>query len=106
MTNITTDMHAIESLTYDNERIADTIWRQLGGRRFDAMAGAEHHIASHRCLRFAVPRGVITIHLEPSDTYTVRRLSPTGVEMDRATDVYCEQLAEVVGRMLGLAVSL
>ena len=88
--------------------IAATILHQLGGARFAFMTGAKTFIDSGDTLRFTLPRprALMSITLDASDTYTVRRLSRTGRETDRRDGVYADQLRDVFTSMTGLYTSL
>lgn len=88
---------------------ANTILEQLGGRHFIAMTGARNFIGSGDTLRFALPapRCLIAVTLDPSDTYTVRRLSrTTGAEQERREGVYCDELQRTFSALTGLATRL
>lgn len=106
----------------DTERttlqIADTIYRQLGGRRFIAMTGARNLVASgaHRSLIFSIPtsRGInrVQIALADDDTYAMTFYRPArSMRLDAAAvatveQVYADQLTEVFEHHTGLATKL
>jgi hypothetical protein len=102
--------------------IADTIYQQLGGRRFSLMTGAKNFVAHDRALSFQIGRnklpGVnrVLITLDPSDTYTVEfqkvslpRVNSAGVFVEGQTivktkseDIYCDMLQECFTNNTGL----
>lgn len=94
--------------------VAKTIYQQLGGNRFAAMTGARNLVCGENYLQFDLPanfakRGInkVRVTLEPTDTYTIvfwrfRRKALELREVDKAEDVYCDQLQEVFTRYTGL----
>ncbi len=64
----------------ERAEISKTIIEQMGGNMFAHMTGAKHFVSLESGLRFTIPghgftkRGInlVTIILDPSDTYTVR----------------------------------
>ena len=103
-----------------NQEIANTTLSQMGGRRFQMMTGAQ---ASHAdgVLNILLPRGkakdkinVVTITLDPSDTYTVTfearwyRIKTGFGQRTIATveNVYCDQLQDIFTEYTGLYTSL
>lgn len=96
-------------------QVAETILKQLGGRKFLAMTGAKHLLAGDNMLRMQVSGrnragkrfNIVSISLTPMDTYTVktmlyskRNLEVTDVE--QRSDVYCENLQAVFTDLTGL----
>lgn len=94
--------------------IATTIADQIG-HRARVMLGARDLVACDvdgaPTLRMRIGRGprgigILSITLEPSDTYTVRGYTSRGREVACSGDVYAEGLRAVIAHMTGLAVSL
>lgn len=90
---------------------ANTVLRQLGGSKFVAMTAARDLCYDDTSVMFRIgrnPKGVVklTINLDPSDTYTVKAWNKTWDEIDSASDVYCDQLSDIVAEMTGLRLSL
>lgn len=96
--------------------VASTILEQLGGRRFSTMTGAKSFVSSGNSLRFKLPsnfakRGInlVTITLDPSDTYTVQFMKMRGMNVETIATrdgVYVEDLQRVFKSETGLDTSL
>jgi hypothetical protein len=97
------------------KQIASTTLAQLGGQRFITMTGASSFSSGDDgTLSFRLPpetpRGIrgIQIKLDWTDTYTIiaLRMKPGpeygAEEVERATDVYNDNLQEVFTRITGL----
>lgn len=104
--------------TATNLEVANTILRQLGGRRFSVITGAKNFVGSADSLSFSLPGNpgyvkdginCVRITLDPSDTYTVvfakRRGSKLTVVAE-LTGVYDDMLQDVFSSRTGLATSL
>jgi len=97
-----------------SNHIADTIFAQLGGARFVAMTGARALVAHPDALTFKLPRtaefvkggiNYVVIRLNALDTYDLDFARLRGVEVtviERATNVYADQLRAVFTRATGL----
>lgn len=98
-------------------RVAETILEQLGGRRFITMTGARQFVGTERSLTFKLPSKVdgvafarngincVQVNLDASDTYTVTfsRVRGTKVtEINKISDVYCEDLQRIFTDNTGL----
>jgi hypothetical protein len=101
----------------DVKGIAHEILRQLGGRKFLVMTGAKDLIHAPTLdaerkwptLSMKLPIGKakgLRIALAPSDTYTVQFMTRGGKVAKELDDIYADQLADVVARETGLALSL
>ena len=104
----------------ENRQVAQTIYNQLGNRRFSVMTGCKvDHLllqTDRPGLVFRIPKNQsrathFSIRLDPSDTYTLRfyrfLYSPsTGADKQltvrRLTDVYCDQLQRLFTDVTGL----
>jgi hypothetical protein len=96
-----------------NQEIAETILKQLGGHaRLTAMIGARNFTAGESALGFHInckKFNSITITLDTNDTYSVRFVKFSGYTIrDEKTvsDIYVEQLKEVIEHETGLYLSL
>ena len=98
-------------------QVAKTIFEQLGGNKFAAMTGAINFSEIENGLTFCLPKKLIKnksnhviITLMPDDTYTVKfvHLNEQYVLCCSAsyTDVYFDQLTEIISHETGLATSL
>lgn len=86
---------------------AQTTLEQLGGRRFILMTGATGFIAAGTTLRFRIPRRIIRITLDPSDTYTVQVITnPGGRMIGEEEGIYADGLSASFERLTGLCTSL
>jgi hypothetical protein len=91
------------------------IFHQLGGHRFIAMTGAHTIVKDGANLTFTVPRtrgckvNRVKITLTGRDEYTVTGYNARGLEcplVATVEGVYADNLADVVGRMIGKAMHL
>ena len=90
-----------------NPSVADVIWSQISLNTKMA-CGARSPLGDGNELSFVVLNGNshrITVTLDPSDTYTVRRIKVSRKTMgftvvEEASDVYCDNLSEVVYGMV------
>ncbi len=99
-----------------NSNIAQTILQQLGGKTFIAMTGARHLMSTGQGLTFRLPSNfakgginLVTITLDPSDTYTVTFQKARGLDVAKISthaDVYAEDLQRLFTKTTGLDVSL
>jgi len=95
-----------------NLRVAQTIFEQLGGRRFIAMTGARNFLGGKDYLMFMLPRGLaknginkVKITFDWTDTYIVEvmRLGPVACEIIEQSDfVYADSLQNVFTSLTGL----
>lgn len=77
------------SRTIDRFTVARTILAQLGGNRFIAMTGAHNFVSGKTTLSFRIGHGakdrirLISIQLDPSDTYTATayRITRNGLNL-------------------------
>ena len=96
--------------------VAQTILQQLGGNRFIAMTGAKNLTVGDygNGLGFKIGRNAgrvshVQIHLDASDTYTVKFLAVRKFavrEIESASFVYADQLRPMFERVTGMATSL
>lgn len=86
--------------------VAQTIFTQLGARRFVAMTGAKQFQHSPTALTFKVARRNVRVTLDPSDTYTVTTSTLSGKVCKTDSDVYAENLQRVFTEQTGLYTSL
>lgn len=103
-------------------QIANEILRQLGGRKFQVMTGANNFLATDNGLRFKLPGAggfcknginLVTVTLDPSDTYTVlfervrmRKWNCIRKTVAEYSDIYNEQLPRLFEKETGLRTSL
>lgn len=85
-------------------QIAQTIYDQLGSK-FLAMTGAREFVAGDRDLRFRVPRFIVHVELR-GDLYDITVFTAQGRARDSASGVYNNRLAQTIGDLTGLRVSL
>lgn len=108
----------IKTFDYENicemQEVAKTIRQQIGLKNLMAIGAREWrflgwHAQGKQGLSMRVGAGskrqFIEILLEDNDTYTVisyklKRVTDIRIELERATDVYCEILGEIVYRMV------
>ena len=89
---------------------ATTIWQQIStgtkmacGAR-EPSAGTDNN-RPYLCFKVTITKGVshrIQVWLEPNDTYTVALLAQRKFvvkEVERAEDIYCDNLSEIIYRM-------
>jgi hypothetical protein len=91
---------------------AEEVLRQLGGRRFIAMTGANSFVKDKekRSIVFKIPKGgnginYVKITLNGSDTYDIEFIKMRSGNMtivNTANDIYAEQLQEVFTENTGL----
>lgn len=100
----------------ENVMIAQTIHRQLGGSRFNAMTGARDLVAGEKSLRIKLPSNFaksginfVEITLDPSDTYTltygkIRKVQriPTYKQIGETAGIYADQLRRTFTEITGL----
>lgn len=83
--------------------VANTIYEQLGGRKFSLMTGAKNFIGSAKSLRMTLPRNksgakYLEIELRGNDTYTMRFSKMKGLNvlvLKEYEDVYSNQIVSV-----------
>jgi hypothetical protein len=93
-------------------RVAEEIFRQLGGKRFALMTGARKFVAGKDGLVFRLPnrfaRGginLVSIRLMPSDLYRVDFMRVRGGKVESVAvvnDVYADTLLEIFRAHTGL----
>jgi hypothetical protein len=98
--------------------VSTTIFEQIGGGQMVAMTGARGFctISNGQGLGFQIPGNLcksginlVTVVLDPSDTYTVtfNRRRGTKVKAVKTVDmVYCDQLRDLFEEVTGLLTSL
>lgn len=104
----------------NDDYVTQTIYNQLGGRRFKVMTGCYNFVTESDKLRFSLPTDIevkdninlVTIILDPSDTYTMlferktfQKLSDSIYQtktVHRFTDVYCDMLQDMFTEYTGL----
>lgn len=97
-----------------NMEIAQTIFLQLGGGRFQLMTGAKNLLAVKNGLRFRIPKAknginCVSIILTPEDLYDVTYLRIRGTkvtEVAKDEGIYNDMLRECFERATGLYTSL
>lgn len=103
----------------DYALVANTIWEQLGGRRFGVMTGVKMRFCEaveRGALSFFLPRGLakdgiirVRIVLTWRDTYTVtflKKSKDTLAVVETCEDIYADNLQECFTRVTGLATHL
>jgi hypothetical protein len=102
----------------ERQKIAHTIFSQLGGHKFAVMTGARNMVALDSGLQFQLSGGggytknginFVTVILDPSDTYTIRfqRLRmPNLKTVAEYSDIYADQLRPIFETETGLRTSL
>lgn len=95
--------------------VPNTIFQQLGGRRFSTMTGAKNFVGSDNSLTFKLPAsltGGITharITLNDRDLYDMEFIRATvrGIKtISQSEDVYFDSLQDVFTRHTGMRTSL
>lgn len=99
-------------------RVSETVYEQMGARKFAIMTGANNFMASDKALSFKIPGGggfakdginYVTVTLAANDTYTMEFFRTRGAKIKqilRYCDVHWDQLQEIFTRATGLATSL
>lgn len=97
-------------------QVAETIFEQLGGRRFIVMTGARHFVADGNVLRFRLPSNftkdginAVRITLNCMDTYDLVFSNVNGLDVTEivtVTDIYADQLRDVFRLETGLDTTL
>ena len=98
----------------DQNQVAATILKQLGGNKFLAMTGAKYLVAGANFLQFTIPGrkiNSVVIRLDPNDTYTLLFNKKTNMGVDiknvaKATGVYADRLQSIFTENTGLYTSL
>jgi hypothetical protein len=99
----------------NNQEIAGTILKQLGGSRVSAMLGVKNFMAIENGLQISFSAkaknkaNVIRIKLNANDTYNVQFIKVRGfdvTDIDEAIGVYADNLKAAIETRLGLALSL
>ncbi len=90
--------------------VAQIIYQQLGGSRFQAMTGASSFSGFENTLSFKLPKGRgVRITLNGKDLYDITFLRMRKFEVETVAtrnDVDCEALKGVMEELTGLALSL
>lgn len=94
--------------------VPTTIHAQLGGRRFNVMTGAREFVGSVDTLRFRVGSNakritIVTVRLDPNDTYTVTFYRGGSMNLKKAAEVsgvYADNLAAVFTQHTGMYTTL
>ncbi|WP_323086607.1 hypothetical protein [Providencia alcalifaciens] len=99
-------------MTTRNQEIATTILSQMGGNRFIVMTGAKHLGFIENGLQFKLParfaaKGIncVQVILDPSDTYTMRFLKISRVnieEVEKTEGLFFDQLQSTFTEQTGL----
>ena len=99
-------------MIFQNAEIPTTILQQLGGHgRLNAFLGIKSYTHTEDSLSFRFKaRGLkginaVKVQLDPMDTYNVtfQRVSKNGAKIvAETTDVYCDELVDLVERTTGL----
>jgi hypothetical protein len=98
----------MERTKEEKMEIARTILRQLGGHKFVVMTGARQMDALDCGLRFKLPSrktNLVTITLDPSDTYTMIFEKYHGLKrrtIAEYTGIYDDMLQEIFTHETGL----
>lgn len=100
----------------NNLFVANEILRQLGGAgRVSTMIGVKAFVGTENSLSFRFKAralqaiNTVRVTLDPSDTYTVQflRSNKNGVKLvSERSDVYCDDLIELVEKTTGLYLHL
>lgn len=95
-----------------DKAIVETILRQLGGRRFIVMTGANNFLSDGPKLTFRVPGTMthnhinyVTIGLDEMDTYTLKFYNIRGMkvkEIASDSSIYFDQLQSIFTERTGL----
>ena len=90
-----------------DKRIAIEILKQLGGKRFMAMTGANQFIAGNNWMAFKLPRAKngnrrVKITLNSMDTYDIKFMSLGGKTNKVLKGIYNDQLQEIFTNYTGL----
>jgi len=94
---------------YEN-KVAEIILQQLGGRKFLAMTGAKNLLSDKDALSFKIPKAkqninYVKIVLNYKDTYNVEFGKVRGINYDiikKFDDVYAEDLQRIFTDVTGL----
>ena len=90
---------------------AQTVLEQLGGKKFIAMTGARNFTKGKDFIQFKLPKAkkgisYVKITLTEMDVYTIEFLSKTGKVIEKAEDVYNDQLQNIFTKNTGLETHL
>jgi len=94
-----------------NKRVAMEILRQLGGRTFMRMTGANQFLSGSNWMAFKLPRAIdgnrrIKITLNSMDTYDIKFMSLSGKTNKIVKGIYEDQLKDIISRYTGLALTM
>jgi hypothetical protein len=95
----------------DNKRVAIEILRQLGGRTFMRMTGANQFLSGSNWMAFKLPRAMdgnrrVKITLNSMDTYDIKFMSLGGKTNKIVKGIYNDQLKDIISRYTGLALTM
>ena len=94
-----------------DKKVAMEILRQLGGRRFIMMTGANQFVSGSNWAAFKLPRAKdgnrrVKITLNSMDTYDIKFMSLGGKTNKSIKGIYNDQLKEIISRYTGLALEI
>jgi len=94
-----------------SKRVAVEILRQLGGRGFMRMTGANQFLSGKNWMAFKLPRAMdgnrrVKISLNSMDTYDIKFMSLSGKTNKIVKGIYNDQLKEIISRYTGLSLTM
>lgn len=87
--------------------VAQTIFEQLGGKRFAVMTGSKNWLYTKDSLAFKVGTGAknkvkfVKVVLTPNDTYNMIFMKASGEIITTYNDIYCDMLQELFTEQTG-----
>jgi len=95
--------------TQNNQQVAQTILRQLGGNKFIAMTGSKNFVSNTKenSLTMKLTRNKLSashlrIKLTANDDYTMEFFGRTGTIKKTIEGVYCDMLQDIFTEVTGL----
>jgi len=94
-----------------SKRVAVEILRQLGGKVFMRMTGANQFLSGENWMAFKLPRAMdgnrrVKISLNSMDTYDIKFMSLGGKTNKIVKGIYNDQLKDIISRYTGLALTM
>ena len=94
-----------------NKKVAMEILRQIGGKRFIMMTGANQFLSGKNWMAFKLPRAKdgnrrVKITLNSMDTYDIKFMSLGGKTNKSIKGIYNDQLKDIISRYTGLTLTM
>lgn len=95
----------------DDKKVAMEILRQIGGKRFIMMTGANQFLSGKNWMAFKLPRAKdgnrrVKITLNSMDTYDIKFMSLSGKTKKMIRGIYNDQLKDIISRYTGLTLTM